>query len=402
MAAADNLMTALEIASSSVDDPKMLNPIKDFRKCAQNHPQRMFPIDILDTANNEHEISVVSWNILSETWYAGWDGKPMIANDRREKTKEWLARLVPTGVIVLQEVDYEAHESWLAPFMASLDYGTMMQKCKGNHCGICICWSLGNIFPFRNQSFSRAIAVELKNNNDQAVTIVGVHLESRSNGSDSRENRARQLNSPLKWASECGGPLIVVGDFNEGADSMLFHAIRNGNWHTHQLAMAHEHWGAKDSLTTSFATYAARGRRYRIDHVVYSHEYLILKGVYDLLTFEEKESMFGVGLTANKRSIPDDNFPSDHMPIGACFEIRNGPLEELPPELTETRKAELIELADEFVLVRPNSRPSPAEIEHLRAAKMEYNMWLCSLDEHERYFVRDHKKRGSNRSNNPM
>ena len=96
--------TALEIASSPVADPKMFDPIKNFRKCAQMHPQRMFPIDILDAANNEHEISVVSWNVLSETWYANWDEKPMTATECRGKTKEWLTRLTPTDVIVLQEV----------------------------------------------------------------------------------------------------------------------------------------------------------------------------------------------------------------------------------------------------------------------------------------------------------
>ena len=298
-------------------------------------------------------ISIVSWNILSETWFqkgrGNYDHTPDILSQwdyRFQCILNWIRNL-NSDVIALQEVDYDIFITDLEPALQKLGYEGVMQSPKTNTsikkqpCGLATFWKVDKFQMLTHKSFSRSMITHLQqsfqnNRDDNAVDqtkkqekmfcVANVHLES-SQSSNGAEKRARQLNSPLKWAKEqipqsCICPFVICGDFNTGADSKLFDVLRNERWHNHSLAMVYEHPSTSQTLPVCRATYAVPYHHYVIDHVLYSHENLQLRHV--LNAFDEKETIKNLGPSSikgpvNKRGFPNLFCPSDHIPIGATF-----------------------------------------------------------------------------------
>ena len=396
--AASEKLTPTQLASlpdSSARKHGALNPLADFHKCASMHPQRNMPVDIIDKPNGEADVSVVSWNMLSDTYYGTWpdEEQDYTQNDRTEKIKEWIERLIPTTILVFQEVDFAVHANWLNAFMDQLGYDTCMQKAtKGVPCGICVCWDRAICSLDDYKSFSRTLACKFLLVDDaQTFCVVGAHLESNKSAC---KTRASQLNSPLAWVAKSKLPVIIAGDFNSGADSMLHHALRSSGWHGYEFSSAYEHPNAVHTLAASFATFAVKGRRCRIDHILYSHDGFNITDVYDLLTEDERYSSFGSRLMDIKRKLPNKVCPSDHLPIGAAFEFNTRTLPGSPPkivELTTQQKHDLVQYHDaNHITMRIHSKPTPIQLAELKRKKQEYTNWLESLDGPSRKFVYAH------------
>ena len=200
----------------------------------------------------------------------------------------WIKEVGPS-VICLQEVDYQLFESDLLPALQSLGYSGLSQRpkkmCKNQPCGCATFWRHDR-FKLNKQCIkSRAMAVHLRDRTHQSqeVVVVNVHLEASQSAASAR-NRARQINSPLRWAAEqaTGVPVLVAGDFNTGGDSPLLHVLRNECWHGHDLAAAYEHPAASDTLPVCNASMACHDVRLLIDHIFYSHSQFELDSILEV------------------------------------------------------------------------------------------------------------------------
>merc|ERR1712224_429151 len=113
--------------------------------------------------------------------------------------------------------------------------------------------------------------------------------------------------------------LVVCGDFNTGADSGLFRALRTEKWHGHDLSSVYEHPSTADTLPANRATYAIPGHHYMVDHILYSHDNATLSAALSAFTPSEIDEHLGEGL---EKGFPTEFCPSDHLPIGAVFLVR--------------------------------------------------------------------------------
>ncbi|KAL7561439.1 hypothetical protein ACA910_009295 [Epithemia clementina (nom. ined.)] len=271
------------------------------------------------SGNKRRRVSVVSWNILSDTWaqqatyhHIGQEG--VAWETRFPLLLQWLEGFRP-DVIALQEVDYCKYEQDILPEVEKMGYNGSLQKPKKQSsqqpCGAATFWDKQQFHLLDSEASSRCLCVVLrpiltnsketgKNSvptEQQSIpspfTVVNVHLES-SQSLSGCERRARQLNSALWRASRKMDatqiPMILCGDFNTGADSCLFHTLRHESWHGYPLASVDEHPETAKTLPVNRVTYAQPQHHYAIDHVFYSHDSFRLECVLNALTPTESIS----------------------------------------------------------------------------------------------------------------
>jgi len=121
----------------------------------------------------------------------------------------------------------------------------------------------------------------------------------------------------------------VCGDCNTGADADLFGVLREYSWHGHKLSSVYEHPDTHQTLPVSHATFLVPGHHYAIDHMLYDAERLRLKCALDAFSKEEMDEH--VHPHGDDCGFPSAFCPSDHIPIGAMFEL-------LPQTATITTK----------------------------------------------------------------
>lgn len=385
--------------------------------------------------------SVLSWNLLSDIWYQkeryvtyGHVNDEYGDLEMRSKLllNEWLSpwtndhdhdgdlscRGGATDVLAFQEVDYDRFETDMLPALRDAGYEGTVQKPKkkspNQPCGTATFWRTDR-FRLRDEaSFSRSLVVSLtsvanRNKNDDepaspyTVNVVNVHLEAAQTA-DGADKRARQLNSPLAWAASSSSSsesaaTIVCGDFNTGADASLFTVLREHAWHGSRLVSAYEHPAAYDTLPVRRATYAVPGRRYVIDHVLYGlapREHggvgLELRCLLNALNAEETTECLGEFGTFDK-GLPNAICPSDHLPVGACFEVvRSDAKEEAKnqeenvddDDLDEERRRRMEEELETILTDKPpplpRGKPSPDEISARREFAARLRAWRTSYD----------------------
>ena len=166
--------------------------------------------------------------------------------------------------------------------------------------------------------------------------------------------------------------LILTGDFNDESDSNLHGVLRNNVWHTFDLVSAYEHPSTYDCGPT----FVMPGRCTKIDHVFYTHETLQLEQVFNFLPKEREDG-------------PNQNCPSDHVPVGASFSWK--PIV-IPQEIHKQRKEELISL---FQKVRPpphHGKPDAQTLVVLQDAAKQMKLWISTLHTLEKEFVRNLKR----------
>jgi len=284
-------------------------------------------------------LSVVSWNILSDTWLRSGNyraecgrGTPLEWDERRALILQWIDGLAPS-VLALQEVDFARFGGDLLPALQERGYEGVSQTPKkiasSQPCGCATFWQRDRFQLVAECTKSRALAVHLRaaGTCGGEFVLVNVHLQAQpldpATAQAAAGNRARQLHSPLEWAAReaRGVPVVVAGDFNAGLDSPLLHVLRSQTWHGHALASAYEHPAAAPTIPASVATFAGHGGRHVLDHIFYAHEHLRLVHLLQPLCAAEARRSF---CSDAARSLPDKICPSDHIPIAAVLSfVRN-------------------------------------------------------------------------------
>ena len=350
-------------------------------------------------ASTNH-LSILSWNILSDTWYqkSKSEGEYTHVDDAVGEwsyrfqllIKEWITPMQP-DIVAFQEVDYDKFEVDVLPTLRSLGYDGKMQnpkkKAKTQPCGVATFWKQSNKFDFvTEKSSSRTQCVVLNFNGidekqqcqqQEQICIANVHLESSQNEIASG-HRARQLNSALSFASSTEvsktAAVIVCGDCNTGVDAQIFHVLREYQWHGHSLSSVYEHPNTHTTLPVSVATFMVPNHHYVIDHMLYDQDTLRLKCALDAFTHEEKQEH--IYATGDECGFPSKFCPSDHIPIGAIFELL--PLKPISKERQEELKAEWETIQSQCPL-QFKGKPTPEQIGQQRSYKATVNSWKESF-----------------------
>jgi endonuclease/exonuclease/phosphatase family metal-dependent hydrolase len=342
------------------------NPLQDFDRVAAMHPDSAVPLK-----ESSDGISVFSWNVLSPTWHGDTDG----GRARLTRIKDWLRR-ANNDVVMLQEVDFDVFEDDLLPYMASIGYEGAPQhvpKREGQPCGVCVFWKSNQFRGVDSKTFSRALVVHLRSHQGNEFCAISVHLESAQAAS---LRRAQQLNRPLAWAASRQVPIVLAGDFNTGADSMLFHVLRSERWHGHRLAAAYEHPDAKTCSAAQVGSYGGNGSRYCIDHLLYSSDAFQLSSVYDSAV------MHG--------ALPNDQVPSDHIPIGARLLPRALLAPPPLPTVDPSRQAEIAAQWRQLCATKPphvKQLPTKDEKAAFTEFKASVARWKSTMTKAERQLI---------------
>jgi len=318
----------------------------------------------------------------------------------------WIEEVNPS-VICLQEVDYQLFESDLLPALQSLGYSGLSQRpkkmCKNQPCGCATFWRHDRFKLNKHCIKSRAMAVHLcdRTHQSQEVVVVNVHLEASQSAAAAR-NRARQINSPLRWAAEqaTGVPILIAGDFNTGSDSALLQVLRSECWHGHDLAAAYEHPSASDTLPVCNASMASHDARLLIDHIFYSHTQFELECILE--PFDDAEAKASFCHDPN-RGLPDKICPSDHIPIAAEFRITSTSTTKRTPtnqvtadDVCQDRRAALeahwLSMQADGP-AKSRGKPSGEQLSALRAHAALVKGWMSTLSTAERTFVVSLKKK---------
>lgn len=318
---------------------------------AQGHPDK-------DTSVRVHEgveagtlhrstssLSIVSWNVLSpfclaraqrgnregkhaapSEGFTSW-GYPYVKPEtgswdvRGSRIVAWLCALSP-DIISLQEVDKDIFEESLAKPLARAGYEGLLQKVAENHpYGVATFWRSNLLQKTKeNLKGSSSIITCFRVREGAAegteVVVINTHLRA---GQGEEPTRAGQLHNSLRRAaSDCpGAALIVAGDFNSGPDTRLAEVLRSYRWYGYGLAAAYEHPAAEQTSPVTDCTFAADGGRFMLDHLYYEHSRLRLRALLQPLIEPARTQCLGPG----SPGLPDTNVPSDHIPIGAIWQI---------------------------------------------------------------------------------
>ena len=406
----DLIQLASEEGVSCVRGPD--NVFTDWPTWAAQHPQRHdesvqvhfgrmeWQTQQQQRKTNPLTITMVSWNVLSNTWYLASpeDYTHVTQEDGAWSTRfarivAWIDQLRP-DVLTLQEVDFEQFDTEWLPALSALGYDGRMQS-RRNHsarqpCGVATFFQSHRLQPAVDSktrqeqvvSFSRTMALRfqvLNNTRDDEsqptsrfVTVINAHLESTQRV-EGFIKRAKQLNSALAWAARVEdkgshNAVLMGGDFNTGNDSQLFAVLRHYAWHGHAWAHAFEHPATVTSLPVCRETFCVPGHHYKIDHLLYTHEYLRLRGV--LSAFDEAEMAEHMPAGTREWGLPNLICPSDHVPIGAIFDLLDDKdlsviVKPELPTLDEATQKRLREEWTQLVSKRPTTckgKPSPDEL----------------------------------------
>lgn len=171
------------------------------------------------------------------------------------------------------------------------------------------------------QHRSRALLLGLQLPDGREVAVGNVHLQARS-GSENEAQRQAQLDSALRRLCDRGPwSTIVCGDFNS--------TVSSGSA-LHELLAR----GGLSQVPLEGPTLAQRtGYADKLDHI-WASKALELAAIMG----SSEEVLSSLCLSG----LPDEQHPSDHLPVAACFHIGPPPettlcFETLPPSLATLR-----------------------------------------------------------------
>jgi mRNA deadenylase 3'-5' endonuclease subunit Ccr4 len=186
------------------------------------------------------QVSILSWNILAqhlfkstEQWYQHVSPQDPIHNwDQRWNAIAKEIQNVQGDIICLQEVEFEAFEQDIFPFMKGIGYDGIMQNSKSRRkehgYGVATFWKCNRFQLCDVSHHSRTMVTTLqdmsngnandKNHHDdqgekEIIAIINCHLEGKPNKS---VTRVRQLQNSLHTLQTkfSHHHLVICGDFN--------------------------------------------------------------------------------------------------------------------------------------------------------------------------------------------
>lgn len=234
--------------SESSSSTSMTTPTSSLpwtQSLATSTSKQINPINNDNNNNNDNhnniikkQVSIFSWNILAqhlfdstEQWYQHVSPQdPVHKWEQRWDAISKEIQNVQSDIICLQEVEFEAFEQDILPFMKGIGYNGIMQNSKSRRkdhgYGVATFWKC-NKFQLCHQSHhSRTMVTTLEdtsnyeeNDSDtdegekEIIAIINCHLEGKPNKS---VTRVRQLQNSLHTLQTkfSHHHLIICGDFN--------------------------------------------------------------------------------------------------------------------------------------------------------------------------------------------
>jgi len=262
----------------------------------------MRSLDRLDAfpRSGQHELSLLSWNVLAEEYYKDYSQKLDWQAQRWPLLRQWLLRFTACDVLCFQEIDRARMLGPMQELMAKAGFDVVVQD-RGD-------------FPVVNAVFfqrnrlslswvdhrSRVLLVGLALPDGRQVGLVNVHLEA-GNAPKNEEQRKAQVTSALRRVrSRNPWCVAVCGDFN----SKL---LKPESVMPDILAEA-----GLSKVPSSGFTFLVHDHVDTYDHI-WAGEALRAEAVLgsDTAAFCGCED---VGL-------PNDQYPSDHLPVAAIFRV---------------------------------------------------------------------------------
>lgn len=362
-----------------------------------------------------NEVSIFSWNVLADCF--AMDGKfsldhvpsqDLLWSTRLQRILDVIQAEAP-DVICLQEVTYSAFDGDFQPNFEAKGYECLMQRGR---------WKEGSV-PFGNATFwlkskfkliweqarSRIHTIVLEDGKNRQLALLNCHLEGEPTKIVARvtqlHNSLEMLNTKHSHHAE-----VIVGDFNcelrssACASYLAFGSVLPGvlEWGREVPAVSLSHAYSLMSAYTSnkddfsFTISGSRGFCGMLDQLWFSQPSLrLLRSRPMFSSPSQRASILAHGL-------PSSVNPSDHLPIGACFEwntelklLGPAPKNFLPSDLF-AEAALLLEncpLTDEqrleWIKVNPqqivSKKPSSEEITVFKALAVRKQNLLNSVDE---------------------
>mmetsp|Transcript_33196 Transcript_33196/g.45125 ORF Transcript_33196/g.45125 Transcript_33196/m.45125 type:complete len:388 (+) Transcript_33196:65-1228(+) len=277
------------------------------------------------------ELSIVSWNLLAERYYTGYLNPLDWKATRLPLLQQWLARYACADILCFQEVDREHALSALNETLAEHGFAGVVQDRKG--------FPVVNAVFFKHDRFSlswadhrsRALLLGLVLTDGRQLGLVNVHLEAGT-GQKNEEQRKAQMTSALsRMQSRKPWCVVACGDFNA--------QLQPGS---HLSNLLTDNGLAK--VPSSGITYSASGYTDVLDHM-WTGTALCATKVLGSSAARLR--------TVEASGLPDHEHPSDHLPIGTIFLVKQpsvsagalvAPMVEIPVSSTAEVRHEWVEI----------------------------------------------------------
>lgn len=237
-----------------------------------------------------------------------------------------MPHLEKVDVVCLQEVDLDLAPDIWVPWFQSQGFNHVLQTRR--HTVGCATFYRENRFRLVWKDIrSRALLTSFASlNSDDVLSIVNVHLEGKASES---VRRIEQITSAMRSLSRhlhdtMNPRIIVCGDFNsfnvDGPFQLLTTGILPKGFTEDDVVLAPETdikipFTLTSAFETAPITYISKRRATTIDWLLYSPN--SIKCVDSVQCVDE----FALKDMITRTRLPTAEFPSDHLPIAATFEL---------------------------------------------------------------------------------
>ena len=391
-----------------------------------------------------HEISLYSWNILSQYLF---DSTPQwyqyVAKNAPLQWKDRLPKIIDelvkwnADVICLQEVEFYAFDD-LQTLLQEYGYNGVMQSSKkrtGQHpYGVCTFYKEEKFKLVETIHRSRVMVSMLQLTtvpSQNILAVMNVHLEGAPSKSITRVRQLQNAFQDIK-NKHVHHDVVILGDFNcilgksacsiylkEGTCSNYDHILEWGRLvdsqiasipkHTYNFHSAYNEHRLRES-PMDYITFVSSPHRYTagLDQIWYHDENdsIRVKGLKkSFSSYELREKILNSGL-------PSIYHPSDHIGIGCILEfdeskyetrenlqakepvhfnakrMSTAELEETATQLLSTidfeGKDEFLSIIKNILNVPSGGKPSDKEIQQIRSLRLRKKELLESLPKEER------------------
>ena len=366
-----------------------------------NHPDASINVQLVigkrqKLESTPHNVTIFSWNILSEYWRARHllaVNEEEVSTNRFDRIVQWILESA-SDVVCLQEVDIDVFPQ-LCLRLSEYGYTGVMQNIKQGKtfqpCGCATFWRNDKFAQTDRVDLSRSLIVTLKTPTDKNISVVNVHLTARQ---ESTSTRARQIKSSLDSTRKRNNQhVIIVGDFNTGANSGLLKTLTQSNLGSeYRFSSVYDHPVLTGSTITSVGSFIVPNKNYTVDHILYTHDNMKMIAVSDPLSKEDRTCT---------TYLPDALVPSDHLPLMTCLQFhethtRDDDNQKQLDELTCAEQEKLCVVWQGLQADRPvyhkRGKPSTEDLISLKKYACRVREWLATLTPKELIFAKQLRK----------